>query len=143
VIKDDNLQDDLLSGEIGVAVMYTAQVTMAKLANPELKVVYPKEGIGFGIMANFIPSKAPSPAAAYAFMDFILRPEISAQSFEWLGYYCTNKAADAKINPDYKDFLTLPANFNSEKMEMIENVSAAAEEAHTKVWTEFKAACGQ
>ena len=142
VIKDDNLQDDLLSGEIAVAVMYTSQVTMAKSANPELKVVYPKEGIGFGIMANFIPAKAPSPEAAYKFMDFILKPEISAQCFEWLGYYCTNKAADAKINPDYKDFLTLPANFGGD-MEMIQNVSAAAEEAHTKVWTEFKAACGQ
>ena len=39
LIKDDNIQDDLLSGEIGAAVMYTSQVTMAMLANPELKVV--------------------------------------------------------------------------------------------------------
>jgi spermidine/putrescine transport system substrate-binding protein len=38
--------------------MYTSQVTMAKMAKPELKVVYPAEGIGFGIMANFIPAKA-------------------------------------------------------------------------------------
>jgi len=142
VIKDDNLQDDLLSGEIAVAVMYTSQVTMAKSADPTLKVVYPKEGIGFGIMANFIPSKAPSPEAAYKFMDFILKPEVSAQCFEWLGYYCTNKAADDKINPDFKDFLTLPADFGGD-MEMIQNVSAEAEEAHTKAWTEFKAACGQ
>ena len=142
VIKDDNLQDDLLSGEIAAAVMYTSQVTMAKLANPDLEVVYPKEGIGFGIMANFIPVNAPHPDAAHQFIDFILRPEISAQCYEWLGYYCTNKAADELINPDYKDFLTLPAEFGGD-MEMIQNVSAAAEEAHTKIWTEFKAACGQ
>lgn len=143
VIKDDNLQDDLVSGEINAAVMYTSQVTMAKMANPDLKVVFPTEGIGFGIMANFIPSKAPHADAAYQFIDYILKPDVSAQCFEWLGYYCTNKAADALINPDYKDFLTLPAGFKKDNMEMIQNVSAAAEEAHTKVWTEFKTATGK
>jgi len=143
VIKDDNLQDDLLSGEISAAVMYTSMVTMAKTAKPELKVVYPTEGIGFGVMANFIPSKAPSPEAAYKFIDFILKPDISAKCFEWLGYYCTNKAADGLIAKEYKDFLTLPEGFSGEGTEMIQNISAAAEEAHTKVWTEFKAACGQ
>lgn len=142
VIKDDNLQDDLLSGEISAAVMYTSQVTTAKLANPDLKVVFPSEGIGFGIMANFIPSKAPNADAAYAFIDYILRPEVSAKCFEYLGYYCTNKAAEQYISDEYKDFLTLPADFSGD-MEMIQTVSAEAEEAHTQVWTEFKAAAGQ
>lgn len=142
LIKDDSIQDDLLSGEIGLAVMYTSQVTSAKMANPDLKVVFPSEGIGFGIMANFIPVNAPHPDAAYRFIDFILQPEVSAQCFEWLGYYCTNKAADKLIKPDYKEFLTLPSDFSGD-MEMIQSVGSAAEEAHTKVWTEFKAASGQ
>ena len=33
LIKDDNTQDDLLSGEVGAAVLYTSQVTLAKMAN--------------------------------------------------------------------------------------------------------------
>jgi spermidine/putrescine-binding protein len=72
LIRDDNLQDELLSGEISAAVMYTSQVTMAKLENPDLEVVFPREGIGFGIMAAFIPSKAPNAGAAYAFLDYIM-----------------------------------------------------------------------
>ncbi len=142
LIKDDNLQDDLISGEIGVAVMYTSQVTTAKLAKPELKVVYPSEGIGFGIMAGFIPSKAPNADAAHAFLNYILRPEISAQCFEWLGYYSTTAAADDLISDEYKDFLTLPSDLEGEA-EMIQLVSAEAEEAHSKVWTAFKAASGK
>ena len=141
LIKDDNAQDDLLSGEISAAVMYTSQVTMAKMQNPELKVVFPKEGIGFGIMAQFIPSNAPNAEAAYLFMDYILRPEISAKCYEFLGYYCTNKDADALISEEYREFLTLPEDFKAEKMEMIENISAEALEAHEKVWTAFKSAC--
>jgi len=142
LIKDDNLQDDLLTGEITVGVMYTSQVTMAKLANPNLKIVFPSEGIGFGIMAGFIPSNAPHPDAAHKFIDYILRPEVSAKCFEWLGYYCTNKAAEEYISKEYKDFLTLPTDFSSD-MEMIQRVGAEAEEAHAKIWTEFKSAIGK
>ena len=142
VIKDDNLQDDLLSGEIAAAVMYTSQVTMAKMANPDLKIVFPSEGIGFGIMAAFIPSNAPNAEAAYAFMDYLLRPGIAAQYFEWLGYYSTNRAADDYISDEDKEFLTLPSDFAG-NTEMIQMVGAEAEEAHTKVWTKFKSAAGQ
>ena len=141
LIKDDNIQDDLLSGEIGAAVMYTSQVTMAMLANPELEVVYPTEGIGFGVMGMFIPSQAPNSEAAHKFIEYILNPEVSAQCFEYLGYYCTNSAAEEYINEDYKSFLTLPADFSGDT-EMIGNISAEAAEAHAKVWTEFKTATG-
>ena len=139
LIKDDNVQNDLINGEVSTAIMYTSQVTMAKMANPDLKVVFPKEGDGFGIMAGFIPSKAPNADGAHKFFEYLLRPEISAQCFEYIGYYCTNKAADSMIKPEFKDFLTLPASFQNP--EMIAPVSAAAEEVHTKVWTEFKNSC--
>lgn len=141
LIKDDNIQDDLISGEISAAVMYTSQVTMAKIADPELEVVFPKEGIGFGIQGMFIPSDAPNAEAAYQFIDYILRPEISAQCYEYLGYYCTNKDADSLISEEYRDFLTLPEGFTGDGMEMIGNISADAMEAHEKAWTAFKAAC--
>jgi len=142
LIKDDNLQDDLLTGEIKVGVMYTSQVTMAKMANPNLKVVFPSEGIGFGIMAGFIPSNAPHPDAAHKFIDYILQQEVAAKCFEWLGYYCTNKAAEEYISDEYKDFLTLPADFSGD-MEMIQRVGPEAEEAHARIWTEFKSAIGK
>lgn len=141
LIKDDNIQDDLLSGEIGAAVMYTSQVTMAMLANPELKVVYPEEGIGFGVMGMFIPSKAPNSDAAHQFIEYILDPEVAAECFEYIGYYCTNSAAEEYINEDYRSFLTLPEDF-TDNTEMIGNISADAAEAHAKIWTEFKAATG-
>lgn len=141
LIKDDNIQDDLLSGEIGAAVMYTSQVTIAMLANPELKVVYPEEGIGFGVMGMFIPSKAPNSDAAHQFIEYILDPEVAAECFEYIGYYCTNSAAEEYINEDYRSFLTLPEDF-TDNTEMIGNISADAAEAHAKIWTEFKAATG-
>ena len=143
LIKDENTQDDLISGEVNAAVLYTSQVTMAKMANPDLKVVFPEEGIGFGIMAQFIPSNAPNAENAHKFIDYILQPEVSAKCYEYIGYYCTNKDAEEFISEEYRDFLTLPADIDSSNMEMIENIGADAVAAHDKVWTEFKSACGQ
>jgi spermidine/putrescine-binding protein len=140
VIKDDNLQEDLLSGEISAAVMYTSQVTAAKLENPDLTVVYPIEGIGFGTMAGFIPSKAAHADAAHKFLEFILRPDVGAQCFEYLGYYSTNKTSDALIADEYKDFLTLPDGFSGG--EAIGNISDDANELHEQIWAEFRTAAG-
>lgn len=142
LIRDDHLEDELLSGEISTAVMYTSQVTMAKLENPELEVVFPKEGIGFGIMAGFIPAKAPNPDAAHAFLNYILDAQRGAECFEFLGYYSTYSASDPLISPEFKEFLTLPPGFNT-NMEMIQNISPEAEEVHNLIWTEFRTATGQ
>jgi spermidine/putrescine-binding protein len=142
LIRDDNLQDELISGEISAAVMYTSQVTMAKMENPGLEVVFPREGIGFGIMAGFIPGNAPNPGGAYAFLDYILDAGRGARCFEFLGYYSTYSASDPLIGAEYRNFLTLPEGFNV-NMEMIRNIGAEAEEAHSLVWNAFKAAAGQ
>ncbi len=141
LIKDDYLESDLLSGEINAAIMYTSQVTSAMMTNPDLKVVFPEEGIGFGIMAGFIPSNAPNADAAYKFLEYILEPENAAQCFEYLGYYCTTLAAEEHISEEYRGFLTLPSEFSADDMEMIGNISADADAAHALAWTQFKSLC--
>jgi spermidine/putrescine-binding protein len=144
LIRDDDLEHDLLSGEIAIAVMYTSQVTAAKMKNPALEVVFPVEGLGFGIMAAFIPSKAPHPDAAYAFLDYILDAQRGAVCFEYLGYYSTFSASDPYIDPEHREFLTLPEDFiNYDSMEMIQNISDEAEAMHNRVYTEFKSATGR
>ena len=135
MIQDDNTQDALLNGEASVAFLYTSQVTSVLAENPDLKVVYPKEGLGFGIMGMFIPSEAPDKDAAYQFVNYILQPEVSAKCFDYIGYYCTNKAADELVDPN----LVVPDDVT--KGEIIQNVSAEADEQYNKNWTEFKAAC--
>jgi spermidine/putrescine-binding protein len=142
LIRDDQLEDELISGEISIAVMYTSQVTAAKMAKPELEVVFPREGIGFGIMAGFIPANAPNPDLAHAFLNYILDAKRGAECFEYLGYYSTFSASDHLIGAEYREFLTLPQGFNV-YMEMIQNVSPEAEEVHNLIWTEFRARAGQ
>ncbi|MDO4284791.1 MAG: spermidine/putrescine ABC transporter substrate-binding protein [Eubacteriales bacterium] len=141
VINDTNTQDFLISGEVGAAFLYTSQVSMALTARPDLQVVYPEEGLGFGIMAGFIPSQAPNADAAYAFIDYLLDPEVSAQCFEFIGYYCTNKAAEAYISDEMKEMIVLPED--AAEGQIVQNVSQEAEDKYSEIWNEFKKACGQ
>ena len=97
LIQDDNTQNALLNGEASVGFLYTSQVTAALQENPDLKVVYPEEGLGFGVIGMFIPSQAPDNDEAYQFVDYILQPENAAKCFDYIGYYCTNKAADSLL----------------------------------------------
>lgn len=139
MISDANTQDYLLNGEVSVAFMYTSQVVTALQSNPDLKVVYPKEGLGFGIMAGFIPSQAPNAEAAYAFADYINKPENAAKCFEHICYFCTNKAAEEYMSEGMREALVLP-DFVTEG-EIIQNISQEAEDLHAENWNLFKVAC--
>ncbi len=139
VINDSNTQDFLVSGEVAAAFLYSSQVSAALSARDDLKVVYPEEGLGFGIMAGFIPSQAPNADAAYAFIDYINRPENAAKCFEYIGYYCTNKAAEQYISEPMQKLIVLPEEVT--EGEIVQNISLEAEDLHAEIWNTFKAAC--
>lgn len=139
VINDSNTQDFLVSGEVAAAFLYSSQVSAALSARDDLEVVYPEEGLGFGIMAGFIPSQAPNADAAYAFIDYINRPENAAKCFEYIGYYCTNKAAEAHISEAMQKLIVLPEGVT--EGEIVQNISQEAEDLHAEIWNQFKAAC--
>ena len=147
IIRNEDLQNELLSGEVKAGAMFTSQITLAMTQAQQqglnFKTVYPEEGIGFGTMAGFIPSNAPNADAAYKFLNYILDGEIGAKCFEHIGYYSTNAAADEYISDDMKAYLTPPEDLNQDDMEMVQSIDEAAQAEHNKIWTEFRQAAGQ
>ena len=110
-------------------------------SSENLAICYPEEGLGFGIMAAFVPSQAPNSDAAHLFLEYLNQPEVAAKCFEYLGYYCTNKAAEDYISEAMYDLLVVPETVT--EGEIIQNISQEGEDAHAKAWNEFKAVCGQ
>ncbi|MDR2483214.1 MAG: extracellular solute-binding protein [Treponema sp.] len=140
LMQDAGLSDALLKGEISAAVMYTNEAIEAKMANPRLKMIYPQEGIGFGIMAAFIPSRAPNVTAAHRFLNFIMDPQRGAKCFEYLMYYCTYAASEEFIGAKYQEYLVAP---DLENFEMIQAVPVVAETAHMDNWRRFQQVMSQ
>ena len=91
----------MISGEATVGYMFTPQVVTALDERPDLKVVYPKEGMGWGIDSVFVPVDAPNKEGAFAFLDYILDAEIGAQISESALYICCNEASTAFLSEAY------------------------------------------
>lgn len=128
----------LVSGEASVGYMFTPFVELAIWERPDLVVVYPEEGMGFGIDCVFVPVNAPHPDNAHLFLDFLLRPEIGAAIAEVQLYLNCNLAAVDLLSDEYKasPVLFIPDEIKGE-MEFIENVGDA-QFIYYDIWTRFK-----
>ena len=136
----NNLQDVILSGEATVGYMFTSQVVLALQADPDLKVVYPEEGMGFGIDNIFVPAQAPNEDNAYTFINYILDGEVGAKISSQIQYLCPNSAAAEYLPEEYKNnpALYIPSDIMG-NTEFIQDVGEAVS-IYDKIWTEFKQA---
>ena len=113
LVSNDRLAEELVSGRVSAALIDSSQIITATRERPELQVVFPLEGVGYNVMASFIPSNAPNPDTAYAFLNYIL-----------------GKA--------HRESLTFPEGFGPDSMEAIQEVNAEAEILHNNIWSELR-----
>ncbi|MCD5995795.1 polyamine ABC transporter substrate-binding protein [Pseudomonas sp. CDFA 602] len=97
--------EDLASGKICVAVGYSGDISQAKAlaekAGKGVNIGYtvPMEGAPMWFDMVAMPVDTPDPKAAYAFMNYLLRPEVIAGITNEVHYANGNEKADALINP--------------------------------------------
>ena len=138
VLDYDLTYNYLTAGEVKAAYLFTPYVALSLLENPNLKAVFPEEGIGFGIDSMVIPANAQHPENAHAFIDFYLRADIAKFVAEWQAYINPNAAADPLIDPGYAamDCFNIPAELLSTK-EYVEDIGAFASNFQD-AWTSFQ-----
>ena len=139
MLEYENLHISLVQGDISVAYTFTPFVALALDDNPNLKVVWPEEGLGFGIDGCFIPVNAPHAKNANLFLEFLLRPEIASVCAQWQ-YYCSPNAAAQELLPDwYKENPVFNGiNDRIADAEYVKNLSSADEQKFQDIWTKFK-----
>ncbi|MDD6141918.1 MAG: spermidine/putrescine ABC transporter substrate-binding protein [bacterium] len=91
------------TGEASVGFMFTPFVYMVQLEHPDFKVVYPKEGLGYGIDGFVIPAGAKNADNAHVLLDYLMRPEVAANNAEMQYYMCVNEAAEAYLSDTFKN----------------------------------------
>jgi spermidine/putrescine transport system substrate-binding protein len=105
--------EPLMAGDYLVSMAYSGDGLNAVRQNPDIKYILPASGTSIWTDAAVIPKTAPDPEAAYAWLDFILQPEIAARMSEESSYGTANKAALPKIKEDLK---SIPAWLPSEEI---------------------------
>ena len=126
------------AGEVVAGYLFTPDVVICQMENPDLVAVFPEEGIGFGIDSLAIPANAPHPQNAHIFLDYLLRPEVAAHVAEWQLYTNPNLAADPLISEETKQYaaLNVPEELLATK-EYVEDVGEY-ESVYQEIWMEFK-----
>ena len=146
ITKFDNSEyiDALAAGEICAAIGWSGDIFIARDAAEEVTVEYvvPAEGalMWFDLMA--IPADAANVDEAYAFLNYMLRPEVIAAATNYVYYANANQASvdlglvDEEVTSDpaiYPDEATL------EKLYTTTPYSFETQEFVDAIWAEFVA----
>jgi len=128
----------LATGQASVGYVFASFAHLLLQENPNLKVVHPKEGIGFGIDGFVIPEGAKNADNAHVFLDYLMRPEVAAHNAEYQGYMCVNQAAVPYLSEAFNasDAMNIPAELLA-TAEFIEAVGAD-ETTFQEIYTAFK-----
>jgi len=92
----------LLNGEVDIGIVWSGEAAILYNEDKKFQYVLPAEGAHMFIDSLAIPKDAPNKKEAHAFLDFILRPEISALISADFPYTNPNVAARAQLSDEQR-----------------------------------------
>ena len=135
----------LANGDLCISVGYNGDVMQARdrarEANTgiDIKYVVPKEGsiLWFDMLA--IPKDAPDPESAYAFMNYMMTPQVIADVSNFKRYANANAASQPLVSPVVKDDPGIyPPPDQRQGLSVQLTDSPEQTRAITRVWQKFK-----
>lgn len=103
VFADDNGQDLLLSGEVDLTMEWNGDILQVMAEDDDISYVVPKEGGLLWEDTLAIPTGAPHPENAHAFMNYVLDAEAGAAIADFIQYATPNAAAKALMDTSYTE----------------------------------------
>jgi putrescine transport system substrate-binding protein len=144
-INSSEYIESLANGDLCIAVGYSGDMLQARDrardANKgiEIKYTVPKEGsiLWFDMLA--IPKDAPDPDSAYAFMNYIMTPQVIADISNFKRYANANTAAQPLVQQAVRDDPGIyPSAEMRQKLAVQLADSADQTRAITRMWQKFK-----
>jgi putrescine transport system substrate-binding protein len=144
-INSSEYIEALANGDICVAVGYNGDVLQARDRaraagrGIEIKYTVPKEGsiLWFDMLA--IPKDAPNPDSAYAFINYVITPQVIADISNFKRYANADAQAQSLLDPSVRDDPGIyPPAEQRQKLAVQLADSTDQTRAITRVWQKFK-----
>ena len=139
--------NSLANQELCIAMSWSSDYALARSraravgVHFNLAFTVPREGANQTFSSLLVPAGAPHPQAAYAFINFILRPEVIAEISNTIYYGNDNVASRPFVAPEILSDPTLyPTPQVEARLYRTAEVSAATERIRTRTWTRIKTA---
>jgi spermidine/putrescine-binding protein len=129
------VKGQLISGDVWIAQLWNGDATQAKVEQPNIGYLVPKEGCTIWEDSLVIPRSAPHKRAAHEFMNYILRPQVQATVSDFTGYGTPNAAALALMQHP----VPYPTADELRRLELQVDLGRDTAE-WDQIWTEIKAA---
>lgn len=132
--KSAGVKADLLAGDIWMAQLWNGDTRQATAEDAAIRFVLPAEGSTLWLDSMVLLRRARHVAAAHAFADYVLRPDVGAELAEATGYGTPNSAAQARM----RDPVPLPTPDERSRLEYQADLGRATQH-WDRIWTEIKA----
>lgn len=135
----DEIKMYMIQGEAPLAVTFSGEAADMMWENESLHYILPEEGSNLWFDNMIIPETAQNEEAAYAFINFMLRPEVAAQNADYIGYSTPNEAAMALLPEEtIEDPQFYPTEEMMENLEVYENLGYEYLGKYNDLFLEFK-----
>ena len=129
------VKSQLISGDVWIAQLWNGDTEQAKVEQPAISYILPREGSSIWTDSMLIPRTAPHKRAAHEFINYVLRPEVGAEISNFTGYGSPNQSALALM----KRPVPYPTAAEFQRLEYQKDIGSAVE-LWNRVWNDIKTA---
>jgi putrescine transport system substrate-binding protein len=144
-ISTSGYYQQLAEGELCLAIGYSGDAMIARRMVNEsqgrirIDYSFAREMVPFYIDNMVIPADSPNAAAAQTFINFAMRPDISASVTRFIGFATANAAAVPLLEPAVRNnTLIYPPPAIRSRLELQKVYSPEETRAFTRAWSMFK-----
>jgi len=102
-IVADEMKGYMIQNNAAIGVTFSGEASQMLEKNPNLKYVVPTEASNLWFDNMVIPKTVKNEDAAYAFINFMLKPENALKNAEYVGYSTPNNAAKEMLPEETKE----------------------------------------
>jgi putrescine transport system substrate-binding protein len=144
-ISTSGYYQQLAEGELCLAIGYSGDAMVARRLVSEsqgkvkLDYSFVSEMVPFYIDNMVIPADSPNSAGALAFINFVMRPEVSASVTRLIGFATANAAAVPLLEPSIRgNTIIYPPPATRRRFELQSAYTPEEARAFTRAWLLFK-----
>ena len=144
-INSDQYPYALAAGDVCVAIGWSGPIQLARAAGAaaaapvEVRYVIPKEGAPLWCDMAAVPDDAPHPEAAYAFLNYLMEPEVIARVTDTARQANANAAATPLVEPAIRDDPTIyPDAATMSRLHVDRSLSPATIRGLERAWVRIK-----
>lgn len=139
LFSTDSVPAIIIDEDATLGMAWNGDSFKAHQENPKVKFIFPKEGYVIWVDNFSIPKQAPHLKEAYAFINFILRPDIARDIALSIRYATANQTAQALLPKNIREDKTVyPPEMILKKGIFQTDASEKALSLFEKYWEELK-----